>query len=78
MAALMQEIEIEMMSDMYSKIATTCHKKCISSKYREPELSKGETICLDRCVAKWTEIHEKIGHKLVAVTTEQNKTPPSP
>lgn len=72
-AALMAEIEIEMMTDMFNKIAATCHKKCISSKYREPDLSKGEAICLDRCVAKWTQIHELIGHKLVAVESGNAK-----
>lgn len=72
-AALMAEIEIEMMTDMFNKISATCHKKCISSKYREPDLSKGEAICLDRCVAKWTQIHEQIGHKLVAVEMGQKQ-----
>lgn len=69
----MADIEIEMMTDMFNKIATTCHRKCISSKYREPDLSKGEAVCLDRCVAKWTEIHERIGHKLVSI--EQGQQP---
>lgn len=66
-AALMAEIEIEMMSDMYNKITATCLKKCISSKYRDSELSKGEAVCLDRCAAKWIQVHENIGQKLVAV-----------
>lgn len=72
-AALMAEIEIEMMTDMYNKIASTCHKKCISSRYREADITKGEAICLDRCVAKWTQIHEQIGHKLVAVEMQGQK-----
>lgn len=72
-AQMMADIEIEMMTDMFNKIAATCHKKCISSKYREPDLSKGEAICLDRCVAKWTQIHEQIGHKLVAVEMGQKQ-----
>lgn len=74
-AAMMAEIEIEMMTDMFNKIAATCHKKCISSRYREPDLSKGEAICLDRCVAKWTQIHEKIGHKLVNGFQVENQQP---
>lgn len=76
-AKLMAEIEMDMMTDMFNKIAANCHKKCISSKYREPDLSKGEAICLDRCVAKWTEIHEKIGHKLVAVETANQQPQPT-
>ena len=65
-ATLMAEIEIEMMSDMYNKITSTCLKKCISSKYRESDLSKGEAVCLVRCAAKWIQVHENIGQKLVA------------
>lgn len=72
--ALMAEIELEMMTDMFNKIASTCHKKCISSKYREPDLSKGEAVCLDRCIAKWTQIHELIGHKLVAKQVDATAT----
>lgn len=72
-ATLMAEIEIEMMTDMFNKIATACHKKCISAKYRDSELSRGEAVCLDRCVAKWTQIHEQIGHRLVAVEMQGQK-----
>ena len=31
---LVQELEIEMMTDMYAKLTTACHKKCIPPKYR--------------------------------------------
>ncbi|KAB7505912.1 Mitochondrial import inner membrane translocase subunit Tim10 [Armadillidium nasatum] len=48
---LVQELEIEMMSDMYTRMTNTCHKKCIPSKYKDSELGKGEAICIDRlCV----------------------------
>lgn len=43
-----------------------CQKKCIPPKYKESELSKGESVCLDRCVAKFLEIHDRIGTKLAA------------
>ena len=42
-----------------------CHKKCIPPKYHEAELTKGEAICLDRCVAKFMEVHDRIGKKLM-------------
>ena len=44
-----------------------CQKKCIPPKYREGDLSKGEAICLDRCVAKFLEVHDRIGKKLTAM-----------
>jgi import inner membrane translocase subunit TIM10 len=58
------EMEIEMMTDLYTRLTASCQKKCISPKYHEGELTKGESICLDRCVGKFMEIHDKIGKKL--------------
>lgn len=37
---LMQEMEVEMMSDLYSRMTTACHKKCIPPKYSDAELGK--------------------------------------
>lgn len=35
---MMQDLEIEMMSDLYNRMTSACHKKCIAPKYTEPEL----------------------------------------
>lgn len=43
---LMQEMEIEMMSDLYNRMTQACHKKCIQPKYGEPDL--GNTINIIR------------------------------
>ena len=32
---LIQDLEIEMMTDMYSRLSTACQKKCIEPKYRD-------------------------------------------
>jgi hypothetical protein len=45
----------------------TCHNKCISTRYAEPDLNKGESVCIDRCVAKYFEVNKKVGEKLQAV-----------
>ena len=45
--------------------------KCIPPKYSEGELSKGESVCLDRCVAKFLEIHDRIGKKLTAMYMQE-------
>ncbi len=42
-------------------------------KYKEPELSKGESVCLDRCVAKYLEIHERVGKKLTAMSMQDEQ-----
>jgi len=49
-------------------MTSSCQKKCISTKYLEGELEKGEAVCIDRCVAKYLEIHEQIGKKLTQIS----------
>jgi import inner membrane translocase subunit TIM10 len=52
-------------------MTNACHKKCIPPKYHESDLTKGESVCIDRCVAKYFEIHDKVGKKLTALSTQQ-------
>lgn len=70
---LMQDMEIEMMSDLYNKMTSTCHRKCIPPRYADAELGKGENVCIDRCVAKYLDIHERIGKKLTAMSTQDEE-----
>lgn len=70
---LVQELEIEMMSDMYNRMTSACHRKCIAPKYSEAELGKGESICLDRCIAKYLDVHERIGKKLTQISMQEAK-----
>lgn len=70
---LVQELEIEMMSDMYNRMTSACHRKCIAPKYTEAELGKGESICLDRCIAKYLDVHERIGKKLTQISMQEAK-----
>ena len=65
-------LEQEMMTDLYSKMSNSCFKKCIDKGYHEEHLNKGETVCLDRCVAKYLETHESIG-RILSETTEKNQ-----
>ncbi|KAF8527945.1 mitochondrial import inner membrane translocase subunit Tim10, partial [Hysterangium stoloniferum] len=44
----------------------TCHNKCIASRYAEPDLSKGESTCLDRCVAKFLGVHKAVEERVQA------------
>lgn len=67
---LVQDLEIEMMADMYNRMTAACQRKCIPPKYKEAELGKGESVCLDRCVAKYLEIHEQIGRKLTQLSMQ--------
>jgi import inner membrane translocase subunit TIM10 len=42
-------MELEAVSDLFTRIVSSCHAKCISTRYAEPELNKGESVCVDRC-----------------------------
>jgi len=68
---LVQNLEIEMMSDMYNRMTAACHKKCIAPQYQEPELGKGEAVCIDRCIAKYLDVHERIGKKLTQISMQE-------
>ena len=69
--SLMQHTII--VSFMSFRLTAACQKKCISPKYKEGELTKGESVCLDRYVAKYLEIHERIGKKLTAMSAQDEQ-----
>jgi len=46
------------------RLVQSCSKKCIDTSYREPDLNKGESVCLDRCVAKFFEVNVKVSEKM--------------
>ncbi|KAI0307577.1 Tim10/DDP family zinc finger-domain-containing protein [Multifurca ochricompacta] len=52
---------------MEMAIQETCHAKCISTRYAEGDLNKGESVCIDRCVAKFFEANKKVGERLQSV-----------
>ncbi|KAF2798416.1 hypothetical protein K505DRAFT_267634 [Melanomma pulvis-pyrius CBS 109.77] len=58
------EAEIDMVSDMYTRLVQSCSKKCIDNSYREGDLNKGESVCLDRCVSKFFEVNVKVSEKM--------------
>ena len=55
------------------RMTTACQKKCVPPKYKEAELSKGEAVCIDRCVAKYLDIHDRIGKKLTAMSMQDEE-----
>lgn len=34
---------------------------------------KGEMVCIDRCVAKYLDIHERIGKKLTSMSVQDEE-----
>ncbi|KAJ9192439.1 hypothetical protein DTO166G4_2977 [Paecilomyces variotii] len=58
------ETEVEMVSDMFNRLTQSCVQKCIPTDYREGDLNKGESVCLDRCVGKFFEVNIKVSEKM--------------
>ncbi|KAF7549807.1 hypothetical protein G7Z17_g6146 [Cylindrodendrum hubeiense] len=54
------EGEMRMMADTYNRLQKACQAKCIPTDYREGELNKGESVCLDRCTAKFLDTSMKV------------------
>ncbi|KZT06759.1 uncharacterized protein LAESUDRAFT_678721, partial [Laetiporus sulphureus 93-53] len=56
--------ELDMITDVFNRLVSSCHAKCISPRYAEGDLNKGESVCIDRCVAKFFEVNKRVGEKL--------------
>ena len=44
-------------------MSQTCGRKCLV-RYHDGELAVGEMACIDRCVGKYMQAQEKVGHVL--------------
>lgn len=53
-------------------ITRSCHNKCVSPRYAEPDLNKGESVCIDRCVAKFFEVNKKVRLCRVIISSASN------
>lgn len=51
---------------IFHRLTQSCLKKCIPADYREADLNKAESVCLDRCVAKFFEVNVKVSEKMQA------------
>ncbi|KAG5639305.1 hypothetical protein H0H81_004507 [Sphagnurus paluster] len=56
--------ELDTVTDFFNRMVSSCHAKCISTRYAEEDLNKGESVCIDRCVAKYNQVQKKVGEKL--------------
>ncbi|KAI0286784.1 Tim10/DDP family zinc finger-domain-containing protein [Russula aff. rugulosa BPL654] len=68
--------ELDMFTDIFNRLVSqvTCHAKCVNTRYTEGELSKGESVCIDRCVAKFFEANKKVGERLQSVGANAGTT----
>ncbi|KAM0284254.1 hypothetical protein ACHAQH_002044 [Verticillium albo-atrum] len=61
----MAESEMRLLADMHNRLTKACQMKCLPDN-REAELNKGESVCLDRCAAKFFEAHMKASEVMQA------------
>lgn len=61
------------LSFLRPRMTSACHRKCVPPHYKEAELSKGESVCLDRCVSKYLDIHERMGKKLTELSMQDEE-----
>ncbi|OMJ26471.1 Mitochondrial import inner membrane translocase subunit tim10 [Smittium culicis] len=66
------EQEMDMISDLFNRLSDACHKKCIINKYPDGDLTKGESVCIDRCVSKFFQVNKEVGDVL-AKLSEMNQ-----
>jgi import inner membrane translocase subunit TIM10 len=56
-------------------LTESCQKKCIPNDYREGDLNKGESVCLDRCVSKFFEVNIKVSEKMQGEAAQKQGAP---
>ncbi|WFD32871.1 protein transporter tim10 [Malassezia sp. CBS 17886] len=62
--------ELDMITDVFNRLVDACHTKCISPRYAEADLNKGESVCIDRdnsCVSKFFAVNGKVGEQMQAL-----------
>lgn len=42
------EAELDMVTGMFNALVSQCHAKCINKSYNESDITKQESLCLDR------------------------------
>ncbi|KAG7666061.1 uncharacterized protein J8A68_000491 [[Candida] subhashii] len=58
------EAELDMVTGMFNALVSQCHNKCINKTYNESDITKQESLCLDRCVAKYFETNVQVGENM--------------
>ncbi|KAG7877723.1 hypothetical protein KL905_004348 [Ogataea polymorpha] len=58
------EAELDMVTTMFNQLVDSCHKKCFDRNYAEGDLTKNESLCIDRCVSKYFDANVKVGESM--------------
>mmetsp|Transcript_65389 Transcript_65389/g.212834 ORF Transcript_65389/g.212834 Transcript_65389/m.212834 type:complete len:90 (-) Transcript_65389:164-433(-) len=55
--------EMKGMADCFARMTASCYGKCIVG-VKEEKLSVGEMSCVDRCVNKYFDVHQRVATEL--------------
>jgi mitochondrial import inner membrane translocase subunit TIM10 len=73
-----------MMMKILYRLSETCYLKCFegsTTPFYDSELHKGQSLCVDRCVAKYFQVFTIVGERLTehgkSNLKEQNLKPSS-
>jgi hypothetical protein len=56
------EFQYDGLNTLLETIRKNCGNKCIPLDYGENDLTKGESECTNRCIAKFMQSHKTIGN----------------
>ena len=65
------QMEMKLMGEMFESMKEKCTIKCVPTKLRDSELSKAESVCLDRCVVKYMDVFQTVGRKMNEMAQQQ-------
>ncbi|GMM41228.1 Mitochondrial import inner membrane translocase subunit HuTIM12 [Hanseniaspora uvarum DSM 2768] len=55
-------IQFDVLNVQFNSILDECYNKCINrEQYNEADLTKGENVCINRCVSKFLTVNKFIG-----------------
>lgn len=67
----MAEMQMDSVSDMFHRLVNSCFDKCVSTRFTDSDLSKGESVCIDRCFVKYMDSSVKIQDVMQAVNQQK-------
>lgn len=58
------ENELDMVTTMFNHLLDSCYRKCFDKRYDTGDLTKDESVCIDRCVTKYFAANVKVGESM--------------
>ncbi|KAG2378096.1 hypothetical protein C9374_008718 [Naegleria lovaniensis] len=69
----MAKIEAYTLKDNYSLMVKQCFKDCIGLEFKHNDIHAGESICENRCVAKYMEAVDLVKKTLAEIESQEQE-----